>query len=328
MDKVLITQAGEHLQAARRIMLISHARPDGDAIGSLLGLGLGLQQDGTEVQMLSPDGVPPNFRYLAGTSEIVKKASGEFDLYISLDTATPERLGDPPPFSPPHNAYMVDLNIDHHPSNTNYGQINLIQADAVATAVMLVELFPQWGMSFTPEIVDALLTGILTDSLGFRTRNMNAAALRAAATLVDAGGDLPDLYAKALLQRSLAATRFWGAGLSRLEIQDGLVWTALTLAARKEAGYSGYDDADLVNVLSNIKDTNTAVIFVEQNPHKVKVSWRSQDGADVSRVAAHFGGGGHKSAAGAMIEGTLQEVQKKVIQKTQQMLSKEPALQN
>jgi phosphoesterase RecJ-like protein len=176
-------------------------------------------------------------------------------------------------------------------------------------------------MVINAEVARALLTGLITDSLGFRTSNMTSKALRTAADLVDVGVNLPELYQQALIGRSFEALKYWGTGLSNLERENGLVWASLTLQDRKEVNYPGRDDADLINMLSSVNDAQVAMIFVEQTGGRVKVSWRSQPGVNVSQLALQFGGGGHPSASGADIPGELEEVKQKVLQVTREFLS-------
>jgi phosphoesterase RecJ-like protein len=114
--------------------------------------------------------------------------------------------------------------------------------------------------------------------------------------------------------------RYWGAGLSSLDSDDGMVWATLTLEDRKKANYHGNDDADLINILSSVKEANIAMIFIEQNGGSVKISWRSKNGYDVSGVAMKFGGGGHKAAAGAEIQGELGDVKDRVLTQTRILL--------
>jgi phosphoesterase RecJ-like protein len=132
---------------------------------------------------------------------------------------------------------------------------------------------------------------------------------------------MPELYNRALVSRSFSAARYWGAGLSSLKTLDGIVYGTLRLADRKEAGYGGNDDADLINVISAIEDHIVGMIFVEQRD-SVKISWRAlQPGVDVSKIAKHFGGGGHKAAAGADIFGNFEEIQPRVLHTTREMLN-------
>lgn len=311
MSKNVIDQIRQEIHGAEKILLVSHVRPDGDAISSILALGVALKDFGKYVQMALADGVPTGLRFLDGWDEIVKNAKEPFGLVISLDCADRERLGEVI-----DEDVTVDINIDHHATNTLFGGINLIESDSVATCAVLAGILPQLDLPISTQIAELLLTGILTDSQGFRTLNTNAEALRISADLVDHGANMAELYDQALSRRSLVAMRYWGVGLSRLQHENGIVWISLSIEDRKAAGYPGRDDAELVNVLSVIEGARIAVILIEQDPRNVKVSWRGQAGVDVSQIAARFGGGGHVAAAGAMVEGSLEEVEQKIIQAT------------
>jgi phosphoesterase RecJ-like protein len=223
-----------------------------------------------------------------------------------------------------HKLGTPDINIDHHFTNTEFATHNLVDLNATATAEILATRLTQFGLPITPDVASALLTGILTDTIGFRVGSVRSQTLRLAAELMDAGANLPALYRQALLQKTTAAVRYWGHGLRELQVDGQLIWTSLTLADREQVGYPGPDDADLINILSGIKDTSVAIIFVEQPGGRVKVSWRSQDSQDVSQVAMQFGGGGHRAAAGAEIEGTLIEVQNKVLEATRLLFAEQP----
>jgi bifunctional oligoribonuclease and PAP phosphatase NrnA len=213
-----------------------------------------------------------------------------------------------------------DINIDHHITNTRFAHTNLVIGESVATCAILAQYLPEWGLPITLPVAEALLTGLITDTIGFRTSNMTAEALRLAAGLVDVGANLPEIYQRALVNKSFEAARYWGRGLDKLQREDGLVWTTLTLEDRQEVQYPGSDDADLVNVLSSV-DSNVALIFIEQKNGHVKVSWRARPGYDVSKIALQFGGGGHAAAAGADIPGSLSTVQQNVLEATRSMLA-------
>ncbi|MCW5876012.1 MAG: DHH family phosphoesterase [Anaerolineales bacterium] len=320
MDTSLLKQARQWLQGAQSILIVSHVRPDGDAICSVLGLGLALQAQGKQVQMVLPDGLPEGFDHLQGVEQIVRRAQGPADLVVALDAAAQERTGESLQGFP-----EVHINIDHHVTNTRFGQLNLIDPASVATCAMLAEHLPTLGLDFAPGVPEALLTGILTDTIGFHTSNMNPKALRIAADLVEMGADLPSLYERALLRRSFAALRYWGAGLSKLQREGDLVWTTLSLADRSETGYPGNDDAELINNIAFVEGAAVVVLFVEQHDNQVKMSWRSQGDIDVSRIAAQFGGGGHVAAAGANQAGSLAEVQQRVLQATRAAMQGVPA---
>jgi phosphoesterase RecJ-like protein len=306
----------DRLAAANHIVIASHVRPDGDAIGSLMGLGLALQDAGKKVQMVLVDGISPAFRHLLGSEEIRRVPEPGHDTFIAVDCADFKRLGKPfEDFGQP------DINIDHHVTNERFGKINLIEPEEVATSAILTRHMPDWGLAITQPVAAALLSGIITDTLGFRTPNTTPEALRQAATLMDTGVDMPELYMRGLVRRSMASARYWGAGLSSLESRDGIVWGTLTVADRKRAGYTGNDDADLINIISAIDANKVGMIFVEQSDQNVKISWRAlEPGINVAPIAKHFGGGGHAAAAGADIPGTLSEIQPLVLKTTKEML--------
>lgn len=324
MNDSILRAIRQTIQDAERILVAAHIRPDGDAVGSLLGMGLALQAAGKEVQMVLADRVPASFRFLEGANQVVMKATGKFDRVIVLDCSDLLRVGDALKVTGEGGevaALAPDVNIDHHPTNLEFARINLVNPNAVATSEILAQYLADLGLPLTQPVANALLTGIVTDTIGFRTSNMNPQVLNLAARLMDAGADLPEIYSHALTQRSFQAARYWGAGLSKLKREGPLVWTTLTLADRSAVNYPGRDDADLINVLSAIEGAEIALLFVEQKHGAVKVSWRAQPGLDVSQIAMRFGGGGHKAAAGAEMEGALEDVQNKVLTATRELLS-------
>ncbi len=303
-------QIRQLFQSANSFLIVSHIRPDGDAVGSLLGLGLALQETGKKVQMVLNDGAPSSFTHLPGASQITRKAQPGFEIAVVLDASDLLRIGGV------LGDRVPDLNIDHHITNLNFARINFVQPEVEATSAILAENLPEWGLQISEPVAKALLTGVVSDTIGFRTSNVRSRTLRLAADLMDKGADLSELYNRALTRRSYEAAHYWGKGLERLEREKRLVWTTLTLADRQKSSYPGNDDADLINILSSIEDSDMCIIFVEQKNNHVKVSWRAQNGWDVSQLALSFGGGGHPAAAGADIAGTLEEVQEKVLAAT------------
>jgi phosphoesterase RecJ-like protein len=267
--------------------------------------------------MVLVDGVSSSFRHLEGSELILRAPLGEYDTFVTVDCADFKRVGKVfESFGSP------DINIDHHKTNERFGKLNLIEPEEVATAAILTNYLPTWGYTITKPIAAALLTGIVTDTLGFRTSNTNPSALRLCAQLMETGVDMTELYMKSLVKKSFPAARYWGAGLSKLEQKNGIVWATLTLEDRKKSGYGGNDDADLINMISAIEGNKVGMIFVEQNDQHVKISWRAlEPSVDVSRVAKHFNGGGHAAAAGADIPGALSDVQPLVLKTTLEMLS-------
>ena len=315
-DDRLIAEIRKTIHSADKILVTSHIRPDGDAIGSVLGFGLALKQAGKTVQMILNESSLRNFSFLEGIKNIHQTVRENYDLAIILDCGDKDRV------SAALEPGVPQINIDHHITNDNFSQINLIEPDEVSTTAILAKYLPQWGFTISQPVASALLSGLLTDTLGFRTNNMNARALRIAADLMDAGADLISLYNDALTSRSIESAYYWGQGLNKehLHSQNRIIWTSLSLKDRLVASYTGNDDANLIDLVSTIDKHDVSVVFTEQRKNSVKVSWRARAGIDVSQLAKQFGGGGHPSAAGANISGSLNEVQQRVLKATQGLL--------
>lgn len=315
-DEIINTK----IALANSIGIVSHIRPDGDAIGATLGLGLALIHAGKSVQMVLKDGISPTFRHLTGASMVKRKFESECDLVFVLDCSDLARTGGV------LNGRKPDINIDHHITNEYFAEVNLVEGEAVATSAVLARHMSSWELEIDTDVARALLTGILSDSIGFRTNNTTSDSLRLAADLIDKGANISDLYNKALLSRSFEATKYWGFALSRMQREGGLVWTSLTLEDRKASGYFGNDDADLTNVLSSIDSFEIAVLFVEQSAERSKVSWRSSGNIDISNLAHQLGGGGHPAAAGAELKGKLPELEEKILEITRNYLNQSKSM--
>jgi phosphoesterase RecJ-like protein len=309
-----VDQIRARLKGTSTAVVISHIRPDGDAVGSMLALVLGLEELGKKATPVLIDGAPQRFRFLPGAERISKSIPEEYDLLIAVDCADLHRTG----LSPEHPR-QPDINIDHHPTNTYFAQINLVDPSAAATAEMLYDLFPALSLPITKNIAMNLLTGLVTDTVGFRTDNVTPKVLRTAADLMQQGVTLHEVYFRGLEERSLVEARYWQLGLEKLQFDDGILWTSLSLEDRKRVSYSGRGDADLINLLSTITEARVVIVFVEQSKAEIKVSWRSKGGLDVSSVARQFGGGGHKPAAGASVQGDLEGVQQLVLSATRRL---------
>jgi phosphoesterase RecJ-like protein len=306
----------ERIRSSESFLIVSHVRPDADAVGSVLGIGLALRKAGKSPQMVLSDGIG-KYSFLPGSEFITTTPIQPVDMIIILDCSDPARVGEVlDGFGKP------DLVVDHHKTNLRFADINVVEPEQVATAAILHDHLSDWGLSIDQYVATCLLAGIVGDTIGFSTPNVDAEVLRKAANLMDFGADLSDIYQDEITNKSLDSVRYWGAGLTRLSHDDGIVWTSLTLADRKNIGYAGNDDADLVNVLSSINSAKIAMIFVEQNKNLVKISLRARPGIDVSSVALEFGGGGHAAAAGAEVEGSLEVVQSQVLEKTRKLLDK------
>ena len=312
MNKQVDVDIRNKLQEAKNVLIVAHIRPDGDAVGSLLGLGTALLDAKKNVQMVLQDGVPEKYLSLPNADLVRTTIKRGYDLSVIVDSSDLERAG-----TLFENLPRPDICIDHHKTNELFAQINLVEDEAASTAEMLAAHIPVWGFEISQTAASCLLTGIISDTIGYRTSSVTSSTLRVSADLVDLGANMPDLYRQTLVDRSYEAMRLWGRGLDRIVQTGNIVWTSLTLDDKIISNYDDNDDADLINVLSAIDRAKIAIIFVEQDGGKVKVSWRSKGTIDVSRLAVEFGGGGHKAAAGADIHGELSEVIDSVIKASQ-----------
>jgi len=237
-------------------------------------------------------------------------------LIVALDAADLGRLGKLGKQLP----RLPDVMFDHHATNPSFATINLLDVQAASTAELITELLEPLGLPLTRVAAEALLVGVITDTMGFRTSSTTAKTLALVQVLMQAGASLPELYDLAFFKRSYYTVRLWGQGLSRIKLEERLVWTSLTLADKAAAQYPGSGDGDLINILSAVREAEVAVIFTERPENKVKVSWRAVPGVDVAKLAALFGGGGHVAAAGAEVTGTLAEVETAVLAATRAVL--------
>jgi phosphoesterase RecJ-like protein len=298
-------------------LITTHTRPDGDAIGSLLALTLLLDDLGKAVTPALAEGPPARLKFLPGSDRIGNSLQEDADLLITVDCSDFERTAF---IFPPESTPTVNINIDHHPTNDRFAEINLVDPTAAATAEIIFDLASENGWNLTPDIATNLLTGIVTDTIGFSTPSTNERTFEIAASLVHLGAPIHHIYDLSLKRKTFASVQYWARGLGQLERQGDLVWATLTLEDRKTAAYPGSDDADLINLLQTIENARITLVFVEQPKGKVKVSWRSEVGINVAAIAENFGGGGHAQAAGAMIEGDVQTVRDTVLAETQALL--------
>jgi phosphoesterase RecJ-like protein len=312
-----INSIGKLLKEASSIMIVAHIRPDGDAIGSVVGLGLALQAGGKKVQMVLKDPIPARYRFLKGVELIQHTPKEAYDLSIALDCGDLPRLGG---F---FDEKQPDISIDHHITNDNFARVNLVFHEEVATSAILAEHLPQWGFPLNVDSASALCMGLLTDTNGFRIPSVTPGTLELAAQLMRQGAPLPEIYQKSLVSQSLQTSKLWGLALTKLKMEKGLLWTSITNEDRKTAGYRGHDDAEITNFLTSVEGCKVAIFFNEQSAEIVKVSWRSRNTIDVAKLAQHYNGGGHPNAAGAEVAQKLEEAEKEVLRTTQQYIAGE-----
>lgn len=322
MDPNLRDAIATAIGQAQRILLVSHVGPDGDAIGSLCGLGNLLKAQGKEVTLACADPVPESFRFLPGADEVVQQASGSYDLVIGLDCSDRARLGD---VVSERLSALPLINIDHHVTNGHFGSINWVDDSAVATAQMVLALAEALDWPVTGEVAICLLNGLVTDTRSFRTSNVDMAAMHAVLRLMEAGASLPEIARQALEQRPLASVRLWADAVGRLQVEDGILWTLVTREMRRRYGMEEDDFSGLANSLAGIREARVVVVFTERDNGLIDVSMRSAPGLNVAHAAQRLGGGGHPQAAGCTLEGEPSQIQERVLTEVRQSLSQQRA---
>lgn len=311
------------LDGANKIVAITHVSPDGDAISSLVAMGLALQQLDKQVTLVVDDGLPDRFRYLPLSNQVQTEPDGDYDLIIALDAGDSQRLGKA--FADLSQPRPSIINIDHHITNSYYGDINLVVPDASATVEILFNLFPELGIEITPDLATALLSGLVTDTLGFRTANVSSDTLRTAKALVDVGADLFSVTAKALTLKPFSTLLMWQKGLNNVQLEEGVIWTSISYQERLETGYEDTSSFGLGNLLAEVKEAVMSAVFLESANGRVKVGFRCRPPFNVSQLAKNLGGGGHHLAAGCTLDGPLEEVVLMVVKRSKESIRRQRA---
>lgn len=310
------TEIGRALRDHQRFAVLSHVRPDGDALGSQLALAVSLQELGKTVRVWNEDGMLEKYSFLPHAELLTKPpaAKEDVDLVVALDTAVPTRLGTA--LDAVGSAKMM-INIDHHPSNPAYGDLVYVDPASPATGQILFELIADQKLPLTKEVAENLYVAISTDTGSFQYPNTTARTFEIAAELIRVGVDvgrvsqlLYENYPRRrieLLRELLGTMRFEGKGR--------VASFSLDLEMAKRLGVLPEDNEGLIDHLRAIRGVIVAVFFEELPDGKVRVSMRSKsEKADVCAICMKFGGGGHTLAAGARVRGTLAEVEKKVLE--------------
>jgi bifunctional oligoribonuclease and PAP phosphatase NrnA len=303
------------LRSRQRFVVMSHVRPDGDALGCTIAMALCLKSLGKDATAWNEEGVLEKFRYLPG-HEIVKTPPAEaqeFDVAIVLDTSVLDRVGK---CLPAVKHAGIWINIDHHITNPGFGDLVHIDPSAPATGQILYELFRAGKLPLTREMADNLFVAISTDTGSFQYAGTTTRTYEIGAELIRAGVNVAELSRKMyenyprrrleLLRALLNTLRFTGG--------DRCASVSLSQATAAELGVFPEDNEGLIDHIRAIQGVQVAVFFEELPDGKVRVSTRSKDErVDVAKICESFGGGGHKLAAGARIRGTLAEVQERVL---------------
>lgn len=302
------------IEKADRVLVITHVEPDGDAIGSLCAMGLALEQMGKRVTLACEDSVPLRFRDLPLADRVTKTPDPRiaYDLLVAVDCGDESRMGRP--FYALPEPKPTIANIDHHITNTRFGTFNLVAPEASSTAEVLYELFVELGVTITKDIAKSLLTGIVTDTISFRTSNVSANTLRTAADLVESGVDVAPITFHALIQKPLSTAIVWQVGLKNMRLTDGLLWTSVPAADMREAGLEGSPSSSgLVNFLADVEGVKMGCVLSEMPDGSVRVGLRCHEPYNVAEVALQFDGGGHALAAGCSLDGPLQDAEERIV---------------
>jgi len=291
------------LESAESILVICHIWPDGDAVASLTATGLALEQLNKRFTLACDDGLPERFGYLPMAGRVVTgpEANTLYDLVIALDAGDKQRLGKV--YADLPNPRPTVINVDHHITNTQFGTINLVKSEATATVEILFELFSALGIKLTQQMSVCLLTGLVTDTLGFMTAGVSGNTLRIASELVDAGANLYEISTKALSLKPMSTLLLWQKGFNNMRLEDGLLWTSISNREREEAGHPDSSSSGLSNMLSEVYQARVSAVMVEMEDGRVSVSFRCRPPYSVSELATSLGGGGHHLAAGCTVDG-------------------------
>lgn len=309
-------EIGRALREHNKFAVLSHVRPDGDALGSTLALALSLKGLGKEVRAWNEEGMLEKYNFLAQAELLTQPPSEaeDFDVVVALDTAVQNRLGTTT--SAVRHAKLW-INIDHHPSNPRYGDLVYIDPTAPATGQILFEFLTNQNFPITPEIAENLYAAISTDTGSFQYPNTTVRTFEIAAELVRCGvevGRISQLLYENFPRRRIELLREL-LGTMQFGCDGKLARFSLSKAAALALGVIPEDNEGLIDNLRAIRGVIVAIFFEELPDGKVRVSMRSKNEAvDVCAICTQFGGGGHVLAAGARVRGTLPEVEKKIVE--------------
>ena len=311
MDKIK-----SHLQNSKNVLVVSHANPDGDAIGSLIAMGLALKAIGKKTTLYNESSIPAVYRFLPAVNSVVREIGNQnFDTAVILDCGDLERIGEAVSMV---RRIPVIINIDHHATNAGFGNLQLIDTSACATAEIVYRLIKQLSVSIDENIATSIYTGILTDTGSFRFSNTNKAAFAICEEMMALGVDPYKIAQRVYGTYSLGRIKLLNLALDSIEISYNGRLSIMTLTQNmlKKTRTQSEDVDGLINYARRIEDVKVAALIQEyQNGDGTSetcgnyhVSLRSDGTIDVAEIASSFGGGGHSSAAGFNIESTLTDL--------------------
>ncbi len=308
------------IKAEKDIALVSHVQPDGDAIGSILGLGLALIKRGHRVQMLNPDGVPQMFTFLPGCDLIRQEFLYVPDTVILVDCTDIDRIG---PLAKYSAKAATVINIDHHISNSFFGKENLVDTNAAAAGEIAYNLINALEIELDSEIASSLYTAIVTDTGSFQFENTTSETHRIAADLLNHGTDLAVIRRHLWESVPLESIKLITEILRTLELDKTgrIAWVTVPYSMFELLGASREHAEGIVNYAKSVRGVEIGIVFKEFEPNKIRVGLRSKSYIDVNKIAQVFGGGGHKRASGCIIESSLEEAKRAVLEEVNKALN-------
>ncbi len=304
----------EAIREHQTFCIVGHVRPDGDCIGSQLGLAMALKNEGKQVVVWNEDAAPVKLKFLDPTGMFEKPKKGEhFDCVIATDCASFQRLGKTGDCIGDRKFF---INIDHHESNTRYADLNWVSAREASTGELIFKLLKVARWPITKPIADNLFTAVSTDTGSFQYPTTRPGTFHIGAELVTRGANLAKIGDEVYQSYPLSRARLLKHVYTkfRLTLNDQIAWFWLKKADFSRTGAVSNDSEGLIDHIRAIEPVVVAVVFEELEPELTRVSWRSKtDKINVNEIAAQFGGGGHSAAAGARIPGRPLSVQRRVI---------------
>ena len=309
----------EEIKKANTIVILTHESPDGDAIGSSLAMEKALRDMGKEPDVIIKE-YPRIFNFLPNANKVKEETDVEkYHLAISLDCADLKRLVGKESFEEAKKTIVID----HHGSNTMYGDINFVNPVAPACCEILIGMFTYFNIDINIELGSCILTGIITDTGGFKYQGVTAETFEFTAELLRKGVNVSEIYQKALETKTKANFELMQKTINRIEfLENGKVtFTYITNQDEKEVNAEPGDHEGLVEVGRDVEGVEVSV-FIRQkdNEDKYKVSMRSSNYVNVSDICYIFGGGGHPKAAGCLIQGNIEQVKEKIMKEIKKVL--------
>jgi phosphoesterase RecJ-like protein len=317
------THVAAEIRRRQRFVIVSHARPDGDAIGSSLAMAYALRAMGKDVRVVSKDQPPPPMLVFPGVTdiEVTSDVTDPGDAVIVMECGDLMRTG----VAGLERGFVI--NIDHHPGNTMYGAVNWFDLSAAACGEMVFEVIEELGVPLTPEIATHIYIAILTDTGSFHYSNITPRTFDICRRCMEAGVSPPAVARSIFDSNNLGRLKLFGAVLSKMELDAtgriASVWVDHRLA--NDCGGTYEDTEGLINLPLTVKEIVAVVFFKENGPDDWRVSLRSKGDVDVNAVAKQFHGGGHKNASGCSAEGTLDELKVVFRQKLTEAIAKSAA---